>query len=88
MENRTDSEFDKQIDAAIDAAVDRAAELEERQMAMAIWRMMNTRKGRRKPHRSFLLQELPEVALKLQAQRRNKKKLAKRARAVTYRNCR
>lgn len=86
MDNGT-SEFDKAVDAAVDAAVDHAALMEERQLAMALWKMMSHRKGRRKPHRSFACQELPEVKAKLDDKRRRLQKLARRARKITYRNC-
>lgn len=83
---KTESEFDKAVDAAIDAAVDEAAAREERELAMAIWKLMNRRKGRRHPHRTFALQELPDVSNQISNKRRRLKKLARRARAVTYRN--
>lgn len=74
------------VDDLVDAAVDQAAMMQERDMAIALWKLMNSRKGRRRPHRSFALREVPETAVKLADKRRRLKKLARRARAVTYKN--
>lgn len=86
-ESKIPTMTEEQIDAVVDQAVDHAALMEERQMAMALWKMMTTRKGRRKPHRSFACQQLPEVAAKRDEKRRRLQKLARRARKATYRNC-
>lgn len=74
------------MDDVIDAAVDMAALQQEQAMAQAIWKMMHSRKGRRKPHRSFACQEIPVVAARLKAKRQRKQKLARRARKTMYRN--
>ncbi len=77
---------DAMLDHVIDTAVDHAAMMQEREMALALWKLMNKRPGRRRPHRSFACQELPEVAAKLKAKKLRKQSLAKKARKANYRN--
>lgn len=90
MENKTEvlNEQERLAQDAmlIGAAVDHAAMMQEREMAIALWKLMNKRPGRRRPHRSFACRELPEVAIKLKAKKARKQALARKARKANYRN--